>query len=99
MFTKTTCCSSAGHTVRTVVQSGWSGLENGQLLKTAALEFDVLVTVDQKMPSQQNISIYPIGLIILECWSNDLESIRPLLPQLISALSKIASGNVIRVKA
>jgi len=44
-----------GHDVRTVVQSGWSSLSNGELLRKAATEFDALVTADQNIEFQQNL--------------------------------------------
>ncbi len=37
---------AAGHVVRTVPEHGWSGLRNGDLLREAETEFDVLVTMD-----------------------------------------------------
>jgi hypothetical protein len=36
-----------GHEVRTVRQAGWAGLANGDLLRRAAGQFDVLVTGDR----------------------------------------------------
>ena len=39
----------ANHEVRTVTESGWSGLENGALLALAEVEFDVFLTVDQNL--------------------------------------------------
>jgi uncharacterized protein DUF5615 len=39
--------SFAGHEVVTVVEAGWSGVENGELLRLAATRFDVFVTADQ----------------------------------------------------
>jgi predicted nuclease of predicted toxin-antitoxin system len=35
------------HSVRTVVEVGWSGIKNGKLLALAAAEFDAFVTVDK----------------------------------------------------
>jgi hypothetical protein len=37
----------AEHIVRTVAEEGWAGLENGELLRTAAARFDVILTADQ----------------------------------------------------
>jgi len=34
------------HTVFTVQEKGWSGVENGELLRIAESEFDVWVTAD-----------------------------------------------------
>ena len=45
----------AEHDVSTVVEAGFGGLENGQLLRAAAGNYDVLITVDRNLPFQQNI--------------------------------------------
>ena len=42
----------ANHEVVTVTEQGWSGIENGELLKLAATEFDVFLTVDQNLSFQ-----------------------------------------------
>jgi hypothetical protein len=34
---------------------GWASIENGQLLALAEKSFDVFVTVDKKIPSQQDL--------------------------------------------
>ena len=44
-----------GVEVITVGHRGWKGKENGELLKSAESEFDVLVTMDQGIPQQQNL--------------------------------------------
>ncbi len=45
-----------GHAVQTVPQQGWSGKKNGELLGLmAAAGFEVLLTVDQGIPHQQNL--------------------------------------------
>jgi hypothetical protein len=43
----------AGHEVATARQMGWTGIKNGQLLALASKHFDVFVTVDRKLPTQQ----------------------------------------------
>jgi hypothetical protein len=35
--------------VKTVSQMGWTGIKNGQLMKLAATNFDVFVTVDRNL--------------------------------------------------
>jgi len=35
---------------------GWSRLSNGELLDAAEKEFDVLITTDQALRTQQNLS-------------------------------------------
>jgi predicted nuclease of predicted toxin-antitoxin system len=48
-----------GHMVATVDEAGFKGLKNGQLLAAAVGNFDVLVTVDQNLPHQQNLASFP----------------------------------------
>ncbi|MDQ2695700.1 MAG: DUF5615 family PIN-like protein, partial [Pseudomonadota bacterium] len=41
--------------VVTVTERGWSGKTNGELLRLAEVEFDVLVTMDRGIEHQQNL--------------------------------------------
>ena len=38
------------HDVATVVEAGYGGMKNGALLRTAAGNYDVFITVDQNLP-------------------------------------------------
>ena len=49
------------HDARTVKQLGWKGGDDGSLLARAAAEFDVFLTVDTKLPGQQNIAAFDIA--------------------------------------
>ena len=53
------------HDVLTVEQAGLKGLKNGALMRLASSQFDVLVTVDQNLPFQQNMATYSIAILIL----------------------------------
>jgi hypothetical protein len=54
------------HEVFTVRYQGWSGLENGELLRTAENEgFDVFLTGDQTMSYEQNLSGRRIAVVVL----------------------------------
>jgi hypothetical protein len=44
------------HSVRTVVETGWSGVKSGKPIALASDEFDAFVTVDKNLPHQQNLS-------------------------------------------
>jgi predicted nuclease of predicted toxin-antitoxin system len=44
---------SVEHKVVTVGYRGWKGYRNGRLLKAAAEEFDVLISMDDNLPEQQ----------------------------------------------
>jgi predicted nuclease of predicted toxin-antitoxin system len=50
-----------GHDVMSVVEAGYRGLKNGELLRAAAGHHDVLITVDRNLPYQQNIRGLAIG--------------------------------------
>ena len=88
-----------GHVVRTVGRMGWAGKKNGELLRLAGPEFDVLITADHSLPKQQNLRGRNIRVVTLIAHNNKMESLRPLLPQLRRALRKIKPGQVIRVSA
>ena len=57
----------AEHEVRTVVEVNWPPqLENGELLKAAeTASFDVLVTADQNIRYQQNLTGRRLALVVL----------------------------------
>ena len=55
-----------GHEVESVPLLGWSGIQNGALLRKAAENgFDVLVTMDSNMVYQQNLPVQSIAVIAL----------------------------------
>ena len=87
----------AKHDVRTVVEMGWSGRKNGELLSLAAAEFDVFVTVDKNLPYQQNESALPIAVVVLDALSNELSSLLPLVPELERKLGALAPCTFARV--
>ena len=54
------------HIVETAYEKGWSNLKNGDLLTLAEAEgFEVLVTTDQNLRYQQNLSGRRIGVLVL----------------------------------
>ena len=48
----------AGMEVLTVDECGWKGKKNGDLLRAAQVEFDVLVTMDRNLEYQQNLKAF-----------------------------------------
>lgn len=88
----------AGVEVVTVDYRGWKGKENGELLKSAESEFDVLVTMDQGIPQQQNLSEIKMGIVLLEAKGNRYEDLAPLMNQVNIVLRTIEEGQVISVR-
>jgi hypothetical protein len=64
-------------------------LKNGKLLSEAEKRFDVLLTMDNKMSSQQNLAKYKIAVIALRAASNRLADTQPLMPKVLAVLTKI----------
>lgn len=91
--------SLADHSVRTVVEAGWSGVKNGKLLALAATDFDAFITVDKNLPFQQNLAELPIALVVLDSVSNELPALLPLVPALLRKLSSLKPRTYVLVKA
>ena len=89
--------SLTSHSVKTVVEMGWSGVKNGALLALAAGEFDAFLTVDKSLPYQQNLATLPIALIVLEANSNELVALLPLVPRLEQALGSLKPCTFVRI--
>jgi hypothetical protein len=67
------------HTVVTTWFQGWSGLKNGALLAAAEeAGFDLLITADQELSYQQNLTSRRIALLVLSTnnWGVVKEQIR-----------------------
>ena len=88
-----------GHDVRTVTGMDWTGLGNGDLLRHAAEFFDVLLTADQNIEFQQNLKTLPVAVVVLVAASNRLESLEPLIPDLLQALEFLKPKSLVRVGA
>ena len=86
-----------GHDARTVDYMRWKGRKNGELLALARDEFDVLITLDKNIPDQQNITPLDVGVMILIARTNSIESLRPLVPQILERLRTIRRGEVVRI--
>jgi predicted nuclease of predicted toxin-antitoxin system len=87
-----------GHMVTTVPQAGWAQFKNGKLLARIAGNFDVFVTVDKNIPYQQKIARLPFGIVVLRAHSNKIQDLRPLVPQILNALSVLQPGQTVTVK-
>ena len=91
----------AGHEVATVPESRWAGAGRRSALRRAASRFDVFVTIDQGLVHQQDLTAALSGsrmsMVVLVARSNRLETLRPLVPALLEALSSLRPGEVRRV--
>ena len=86
-----------GHEIWTVQEAGWAGVKNGALLRAADGQFDALLTVDQGVEHQQNLTGLSIGVVIMVAASNDVDDLRPLVPAVLEALDRLLPGEIKRV--
>ena len=88
-----------GHECQTVQKAGFSGKKNGELLGLAEKAgFDVLLTVDDNLSYQQNLTGRRIALLVIRSRLNRIEDIAPYIPTVLAALRSIKPGQVIRVE-
>lgn len=85
---------SGEHQVTTVPRQGWAGYSDSELLRVIPGEFDVWITMDANLPFQQKLHDKPFALIILRSPSNRYETIRDLVPEMLSILTAASPGKV-----
>lgn len=80
--------------IRTVQEEGWAGLKNGALLRQASPSF-VLLTADQRLRYQQNVSQFDIGVVVVETYDTRLRNLRRFLPEIKAALDGVVAGSIL----
>lgn len=88
-----------GDVVKTVPEMAWAGKKNGELLRLAEQEFDVLLTNDRNIEYQQNLKRFNLAVIVLVAHTNDIEDLRPLMPAANEALRAIRAGEIVHIEA
>ena len=82
--------------VFTVAYMGWGGLKNGELLKAAEdAGFDVLVTGDQSMADQQDLSGRKLALVMLS--AIEWPIIKNQVEKIAAAVLIAGAGRITRV--
>ena len=88
----------AGHDCQTAAYAKLAGLKNGALLAAAeAAGVGVMITTDQEIPYQQDLSVWRISIIVLSARTNRLTDIGPLIPAALRALEAISAGQVVQI--
>ncbi|MEO6725741.1 MAG: hypothetical protein ABIU20_03925 [Blastocatellia bacterium] len=86
------------HEIKTTREMRWEGLKNGKLLAEAeAAGFDVLLTVDQNLRYQQNLTGRSISVLVLIARGITVDDLLPLIPDVEKALIAIQPGQVSKV--
>lgn len=81
------------HEVFTVAELGFNGLKNGALLTQAVKDgFDILLTIDKNISSQQHIQDYEITLVIFDVYRSNLKYLEALIPTFEERISEFQKG-------
>ena len=79
--------------------AGLKGKKNGELLNAAELAgYAVLLTVDQGLAYQQNLTERKLCVISIRSRTNQLEDLLALVPAIENALKTINLGEVVRIE-
>jgi len=82
------------NSVDTAAELGWSQLSNGDLIAAAESEgYNLLITTDQNLRYQQNLSDRKIGIIVLTTTS--WPRIRRNIENILSALDSLQKSNYV----
>ncbi|MBE2186227.1 MAG: DUF5615 family PIN-like protein [Rhodothermales bacterium] len=87
------------HAVVTVREHGWSGKKNGDLLASAAAEFDVLFTLDANMRYQQNLAQHDLAVVLVTAVSNKRSVVETAMPKVNALLPSVLPGRLYVVAA
>lgn len=80
-----------GHDVSTVLQMGWNGVQNGELLTAAERSgFDLLILADKNLRYQQNLA--GRRMAILELWTNHRPTLEKHFPLIRSVVESAQPG-------
>jgi hypothetical protein len=85
-----------GHDVTTVPQAGWASISNGKLLRLIADsgKFDLFLTVDKRLPQQNETLALPFAIVVLRAKSNRMIHVFPFAPAILRRLDEFLPGNV-----
>jgi len=67
--------------VYTIMEMGWSGFKNGELLsQCVSNRFDILLTIDKNMMYQQKLEKYAVTVAVLNSLTSKLEELVLFIP-------------------
>ena len=84
-----------GHETATTQEQNWADVLNGELLALAEEnDFNVLLTADTNIRSQQNLSNRRISILVLRAFNNRPATHAEMIEDIQEALAKIQTGEV-----
>ena len=85
----------SGHSVSTAYEMGWTELANGDLLAAAEADFDALITTDQNLRYQQNLTGRRLAILVLPTTS--WPKIRSNEVQVIASIDALRPGEIVEL--
>jgi predicted nuclease of predicted toxin-antitoxin system len=79
---------------QTAQWAGLKGKKNGELLAAEAAGYDVLLTVDQGIPSEHNLAGRKLSVVLIRSRTNQLEDLLELREAILQALRTVQPGQV-----
>ena len=87
-----------GHDAHSAEWAGLKGKKNGELLRDAERDgYEVLLTVDQGIPHQQNLAGRKLSIITIRSRTNQLEDLRPFVAAILNAMETITPGQTVSI--
>ena len=84
------------HVEETAYEKGWSNIKNGDLLTLAETEgFDALVTTDQNLRHQQNLTGRKISIVVL--LTTSWPRIKNYIDPVIEAIDNLQSSSYVEL--
>lgn len=75
---------------------GWNEIDNGKLLSAAEIEFDVIVTTDQSIRYQQNLTGRRLAILVLP--TTNWHVIRIHQDLILATIERLRPGEIVEVK-
>lgn len=90
--------SFPGHDAHSAEWAGLKSKKNGELLRDAEIAgYEVLLTVDQGIPHQQNLAGRKLSIISIRSRTNQLEDLLPFVDAILNALETMAPGQIVPI--
>jgi hypothetical protein len=82
--------------VSTAAEMGWSEIDNGTLLSAAEVQFDAIITTDQSIRHQQNLTGRRLAILVLP--TTNWRQIQRYQDRILAAIDELRPGDLVELK-